>query len=72
MKIEEMIAPCPKCGCKDKKINRRMIDTHRAHAELKSITCENCGYVFDDGENKKPEKIEEKHKIVNDFNQRIL
>ena len=72
MKFEEMIAPCPECGCTDKVIKRRLIDNHRAHAELKNIACEKCGYIFDDGESEEPEEIQEKHKIIYDLNQKLL
>ena len=35
MKLEEILAPCPKCGSKDKHVHRKMLDNHRAHAELR-------------------------------------
>ena len=37
MKLEEMLAPCPKCGSKDKTAHRKMLDNHRAHAELDTV-----------------------------------
>lgn len=46
MKLEEILAPCPKCGSKDKHVHRKMLDNHRAHAELDTVKCENCGYIF--------------------------
>ena len=72
MKFEELVAKCPECGSTDKVIKRRLIDNHRAHAELKSIVCEKCGYVFDDGEGDEPEEIQEKHDFVTDLNQKLL
>lgn len=35
-----------KCGSKDKHIHRKMLDNHRAHAELDTVKCEDCGYIF--------------------------
>ena len=46
MKLEEILAPCPKCGFKDKHVHRKMLDNHRAHAELDTVKCEDCGYIF--------------------------
>ena len=46
MKIEELLAPCPKCGSKDKIAHRKIIDNHRAHAEMDTVKCEECGYIF--------------------------
>ena len=46
MKLEEILAPCPKCGSKDKHVHRKMLDNHRAHAELDTVKCEDCGYIF--------------------------
>ena len=37
MKLEEILAPCPKCGSKDKHVHRKMLDNHRAHAELDTV-----------------------------------
>ncbi|WP_084266297.1 TIGR04165 family Cys-rich peptide [Methanobrevibacter filiformis] len=51
MKIEQLLAKCPECGSQDKTAKRRMLDEHRAHAELDVIVCDKCGYVFE--ENKK-------------------
>jgi Cys-rich peptide (TIGR04165 family) len=53
MKLEEMLAKCPKCGSQDKTVQRRMLDEHKAHAELKAIVCDGCGHIFETGENKK-------------------
>ena len=53
MKLEEMLAKCPKCGSQDKTVQRRMLDEHKAHAELKAIVCDGCGHIFETGENEK-------------------
>lgn len=50
MKLEQLIAKCPKCGSTDKTVQRKILDDHRAHAELKAIVCDECGYVFETGE----------------------
>lgn len=66
MKLEELLAPCPKCGSKDKTARRRMLDNHRAHAELDTVKCDNCGYIFfvnDDMEE------DEKKKLLKQLNQ---
>lgn len=66
MKLEEMLAPCPKCGSKDKTVHRRMLDNYRAHAELDTVKCEECGYIFlvnDDIEE------DEKRQILRKLNQ---
>ena len=47
MKLEELLAPCPKCGSKDKIAHRKMLDNHRAHAEMDVVKCEDCGYKFE-------------------------
>ena len=46
MKLEELLAPCPKCGSKDKVAVRKLLDNHRAHAEMDAVRCEECGYIF--------------------------
>ena len=46
MKLEELLAPCPKCGSKDKIAHRKMLDNHHAHAEMSTVKCEDCGYIF--------------------------
>jgi Cys-rich peptide (TIGR04165 family) len=50
MKLEEILAKCPKCGSQDKTVQRKMLDEHKAHAELKAIVCDECGHVFETGE----------------------
>ena len=40
MKLEELLAPCPKCGSKDKIAHRKMLHNHRAHAEMDTVKCE--------------------------------
>ena len=46
MKLEELLAPCPKCGSKDKIAHRKLLDNHRAHAEMETVKCEDCGYIY--------------------------
>lgn len=65
MKLEEILASCPKCGSKDKLAQRRMLDNHRAHAELETVKCEKCGYVF--FVNDEMEK-DEKKQLLNELN----
>ena len=65
MKLEELLAPCPKCGCKDKIALRRLLDNHRAHAEMNAVKCEECGYVFFVNEDMEPD---EKKKTLNELN----
>ncbi|MCF0226985.1 MAG: TIGR04165 family Cys-rich peptide [Methanobrevibacter sp.] len=65
MKLEEILAPCPKCGSKDKTAKRRMLDSYRAHAELDTVTCDECGYIFI--VNDKMED-DEKKKIIKELN----
>ena len=70
MKLEEILAPCPKCGSKDKHVHRKMLDNHRAHAELDTVKCEDCGYIFfvndsmDEDEKKELLKELNKHDIL--------
>ena len=65
MKLEELLAPCPECGSKDKIAHRKMLDNHRAHAEMNAVKCENCGHVFFANENMDED---EKKKFLNDLN----
>ena len=65
MKLEELLAPCPKCGSKDKIAHRKMLDNHRAHAEMETVKCEDCGYIFFVNENMDPD---EKKKLLNELN----
>ena len=46
MKIEELLAPCPKCGSKDKIAHRNIIDNHRAHAEMDTVKCEETNNIL--------------------------
>ena len=39
MKLEELLAPCPKCGSQDKVAKRKLLDNHRAHAEMEAVKC---------------------------------
>lgn len=50
MKLEELIAECPKCGSKDKTAKRHIYGEQRSHAKLDKIICDNCGYVFEEGD----------------------
>jgi len=52
MKLEDLLKECPKCGCKDKTVNRDIEPVHKAHASTKDITCSECGYVFETGKDK--------------------
>lgn len=67
MKLEDLLAPCPECGSKDKIAHRKMLDNHRAHAELETYKCENCGYIFfindNIAEDEKKELLNELNKI---------
>ncbi len=67
MKLEELLAPCPKCGSKDKIAHRKMLDNHRAHAEMETVKCEECGYIFfvneDMDEDEKKKLLRELNKI---------
>lgn len=67
MKLEEILAECPKCGSKDKTAHRRMIDNHHAHAELDTVKCDNCGYVFET----KSKENNEKNQIINELNKKF-
>lgn len=68
MKLEELLEPCPKCGSKDKIAQRKILDNHRAHAELNAFKCEECGYIFFVNENieedEKKELLKELNKIA--------
>lgn len=68
MKLEELLAPCPKCGSKDKIAHRKMLDNHNAHAEMETVKCEECGYIFfvkdyDMEEDEKKKLLRELNKI---------
>ena len=65
MKLEELLAPCPKCGSKDKVAKRKLLDNHRAHAEMDAVKCENCGYIFFVNENMDPD---EKKQLLMELN----
>jgi Cys-rich peptide (TIGR04165 family) len=58
MKLEQILAKCPKCGSQDKTVQRKILDEQRAHAKMKAIVCDKCGYIFE--ENKEKEEDEEK------------
>ena len=65
MKLEELLAPCPKCGSKDKIAHRKLLDNHRAHAEIDTVKCEECGYIFFVNEDMDED---EKKKLLNELN----
>lgn len=43
-----------------------MLDNHRAHAELDTVKCDNCGYIFVVNENMEDD---EKKKLIKELNQ---
>ena len=67
MKLEELLAPWPKGGSKDKIAHRKLLDNHRAHAEMETVKCEECGYIFfvneDMDEDEKKKLLYELNKI---------
>ena len=72
MKFEDLIAKCPKCGSTDKTAHRRFIDNHHAHAELKEFKCDNCGYVFETGnDNEKSEEEAIKKDLITELNKKL-
>jgi Cys-rich peptide (TIGR04165 family) len=54
MNLGKLTQKCPKCGCQDKTLKRRLDPEHHAHGSTQSLTCSECGYVFkseeDEGE----------------------
>ncbi|WP_297979848.1 TIGR04165 family Cys-rich peptide [uncultured Methanobrevibacter sp.] len=72
MKLEDILAKCPKCGSQDKTAQRRFIDNHHAHAELKMFRCDKCGFVFETGgdhEDSEQEAI--KKDLINELNKKL-
>lgn len=65
MKVEELIAPCPKCGSRDKTAHRRLLDNYKAHAELDTVKCDECGYIFFVNDNIEED---EKKKLLRELN----
>ncbi|MBZ9571014.1 TIGR04165 family Cys-rich peptide [Methanobrevibacter sp. TMH8] len=61
MKLEQLLAKCPKCGSQDKTVQRKMLDDQKAHAEMKAVVCDECGYIFETKEDQE-EKYKEKEK----------
>jgi Cys-rich peptide (TIGR04165 family) len=55
MKLGKIDQECPKCGCKDKTIQRSLDPEHHAHGSTKAFICSECGYVFKSGKEKKDE-----------------
>jgi len=50
MKMEQILAKCPKCGNQDKTVLRKFTEEHEAHGEMKAFLCDECGYIFEDCE----------------------
>ncbi|MDR2873232.1 MAG: TIGR04165 family Cys-rich peptide [Methanobrevibacter sp.] len=50
MKLEQLLAKCPKCGSTDKTAKRKFLDEYKAHAKLDYIVCDGCGYIFEESE----------------------
>ena len=67
MKLEELLAPCPTCGSQDKVAKRKLLDNHRAHAEMEAVKCSECGYIFfvndDMDEDEKKQLLRELNKV---------
>lgn len=51
MKIN-LTEKCPKCGCQDKTIERKIRDEHLAFATTGTVVCSKCGYVFNSPDDK--------------------
>jgi len=56
MKLEQILAKCPKCGSQDKTVQRKMLDEHKAHAKMGDVVCDNCGYIFETMEDREKEE----------------
>ncbi|MDO5851146.1 MAG: TIGR04165 family Cys-rich peptide [Methanobacteriaceae archaeon] len=46
MKMEELMAPCPKCGSKNKTQHRDFDKEFRAYAASGELKCSDCGHIF--------------------------
>jgi Cys-rich peptide (TIGR04165 family) len=47
MNLKQLLAKCPKCGSKDKTVQRRYLDEQLAQTETKAIVCDNVSlYVY--------------------------
>ena len=68
MKLEDILAKCPKCGSQDKTAHRRMLDNHHAHAELDCFKCDNCGHIFETNNDSKKEGEGTKKEIIKELN----
>jgi Cys-rich peptide (TIGR04165 family) len=53
MNLGKLNEKCPKCGSKDKTLNRRLDAQHRAFGTTQSLVCSDCGYVFKSDEDEK-------------------
>jgi Cys-rich peptide (TIGR04165 family) len=60
MNLGKLNEKCPKCGCKDKTLNRRLDAEHRAFGTSQSLVCSDCGYVFKSIEDEKDEEESKK------------
>jgi len=47
MKMEQILAKCPKCGNLDKTVLRKLLDDDKSHGEMKSLACDKCKYIFE-------------------------
>ena len=48
------------------------IDNHHAHAELKEFKCDNCGYVFETGNDvEKSEEETIKKDLIGELNKKL-
>ena len=48
MKMEQILAKCPKCGNLDKKVLRKFLEEHESHGEMNSVACDKCGHIFEE------------------------
>lgn len=65
MKVEDLVAKCPKCGSTDKTVYRRRIDNHLAYAETAYFKCSNCGHLFETGHD---DTNDERNKMIKELN----
>jgi len=58
MNLGKLNEKCPKCGSKDKTLNRRLDAQHRAFGTTQTLACSDCGYVFKSREDETEEENE--------------
>ncbi|WP_321421246.1 TIGR04165 family Cys-rich peptide [uncultured Methanobacterium sp.] len=58
MNLGKLNEKCPKCGSKDKTLNRRLDAKHRAFGTTQNLECSDCGYVFKSREDENEEENE--------------